>query len=86
MSNVYDSRAGLVTDPDYWRFHAPAAPTPDTFQGAAILTFNDGTGIGHVLVIDMGEPGRSDFFEIEATGASAWGTLAGGNVQMHGKC
>ena len=86
MSNVYDTRAGLLTDPDYSRFHAPPAPTPDTFQGAAILTFNDGTATGHVLVIDMGEPGRSDFFEIQATGASAWGTLAGGNVQIHGKC
>ena len=86
MANVYDDRASLLADPDYSRFHAPAAPTPDTFQGAAILTFNDGTATGHVLVIDMGEPGRSDFFEIQATGAAAWGTLAGGNVQMHGKC
>ncbi len=86
MANVYDTRAGLEGDQDYLKFHAPRAPTPDTFQGAAILTFNDPSGSGQVLVIDMGEPGRSDFFEIEATNASAWGTLAGGNIQMHGKC
>jgi len=85
MANVYDTRADLVKDLDP-KFHAPRAPTPDTFQGAAILTFNDGSGTGQVLVIDMGEPGRSDFFEIHATGADAWGTLAGGNIQMHGKC
>ena len=44
--------------------------------------------LGQVLVIDMGEPGRSDFFEIQTTdgSASAYGTLAGGNIQMHGKC
>jgi hypothetical protein len=88
MANVYDTRAGLQGDSDYQKFaaHVPPAPTPDTFQGAAILTFSDPSGSGQVLVIDMGEPGRSDFFEIEATNASAWGTLAGGNIQMHGKC
>jgi hypothetical protein len=86
MANVYDTRTGLEGDQDYLKFHAPRAPAPDTFQGAAILTFNDGSGTGQVLVIDMGEPGRSDFFEIHATGADAWGTLAGGNIQMHGKC
>jgi len=85
MANVYDTRADLEKDLDP-KFHAPLAPTPDTFQGAAILTFNDPSGSGQVLVIDMGEPGRSDFFEIHATNAYVWGTLAGGNIQMHGKC
>ena len=89
IANVYDTRAGLQGDSAYSKFaaHVPAAPTlDDTFEGAAILTFSDPSGSGQVLVIDMGEPGRSDFFEIEATNASAWGTLAGGNIQMHGRC
>lgn len=90
MANVYDTRAGLQEDSGYSKFaaHVPATPTPDTFQGAAILTFSDPSGSGQVLVIDMGEPGRSDFFAILTTdsSANAWGTLAGGNIQMHGKC
>jgi hypothetical protein len=86
MAKVFDTRAGLMADADFSKFHAPPAPAPDTFQGAAILTFNDPSGSGQVLVIDMGEPGRSDFFEIQATNAAAYGTLAGGNIQMHGKC
>jgi len=91
MANVYDTRLGLQGDPDYSKFSANVpAPMTDTFQGAAILTWKDGSGavLGQVLVIDMGEPGRSDFFEILTTdgSANAWGTLAGGNIQMHGKC
>jgi hypothetical protein len=86
MAKVYDTRAGLMTDGDSSKFHVPPTPTPDTFQGAAILTFNDPSGSGQVLVIDMGEPGRSDFFEIQAANAAEYGTLAGGNIQMHGKC
>ena len=89
-ANVYDNREDLEKDADYWRFAAnvPPRPTLDTFQGGAILTFNDGSTTGHVLVIDMGEPGRSDFFAIQTTDqyAAAYGPLAGGNIQMHGKC
>jgi hypothetical protein len=89
-ANVYDTRAGLRSDPDYPKFagNVPAVPDPDTFQGAAILTWRDAGGsvLGQALVIDMGEPGRDDFFEILTTNATAWGRLAGGNIQMHGKC
>ena len=45
--------------------------------------------IGEVLVIDMGEPGvDNDYFEIASLGSTtgALGRLAGGNIQMHGKC
>jgi len=49
--------------------------------------------VGEVLVIDGGEPGvGSDFFEIAGLGSSGTlasiggGFLAGGNIQMHGKC
>ena len=91
MAKVYDNRTDLKADLESTTFHAPPPPTPpapDTFQGAAILTWKDASGnvLGQVLVIDMGEPGRSDFFEIHATNADAWGTLAGGNIQMHGRC
>lgn len=86
MANVYDTRVGLEGDARYSNFNVPAAPTPDTFQGAAILTFTGPSGSGQVLVIDMGEPGRADFFEIQSANGNAFGTLAGGNIQMHGKC
>ena len=92
MAHVYDTRLGLQGDTDYPKFAStvPPAPDPDTFQGAAILTWKDGSGavLGQVLVIDMGEPGRSDFFAIQTTDGSAfaYGTLGGGNIQMHGKC
>ncbi len=53
------------------------------FQGGAILSW---TG-GKVLLVDEGEPGRSDYFQIIAPpGAVTGGLLAGGNIQMHGKC
>jgi hypothetical protein len=64
------------------------------FEGAAILTWPNGTSQqtgtpspGEALLVDMGEPGRSDFFEIaDAGGSLAGGFLTGGNIQMHGKC
>ena len=53
------------------------------FQGGAILSW-DG---GKVLLVDEGEPGRDDYFQIIAPpGAVTKGLLAGGNIQMHGKC
>ena len=53
------------------------------FQGGAILSW-DG---GKVLLVDEGEPGRDDYFQIIAPpGAATGGLLAGGNIQMHGKC
>jgi hypothetical protein len=60
------------------------------FEGAALLWWTtDGTASGPIageaLAIDMGEPGRSDFFELAGAGGGA-GFLAGGNIQMHGKC
>jgi hypothetical protein len=67
-----------------------------TFEGAALLWWtadgtSDGQIAGEALAIDMGEPGRSDFFELVARGSDRLvsigaGLLAGGNVQMHGKC
>ena len=63
---------------------------PNTFEGAAIISWyaQDGELLGEVLAIDMGEPGRGDFFEIANIGnvAAAAGLLEGGNIQMHGKC
>jgi hypothetical protein len=66
------------------------------FEGAALLWWTaDGTPSGQIageaLAIDMGEPGRSDFFELVGSGSGALvssgaGFLAGGNIQMHGKC
>ena len=70
---------------------------PTKFQGGAILTWPNGTSTqtgapspGEALAIDMGEPGRSDFFEIASLNPGAvslaGGFLQGGNIQMHGKC
>jgi hypothetical protein len=66
------------------------------FEGAAVLWWTtDGTATGQVageaLAVDMGEPGRSDFFELLSGGPDGLasvgaGFLGGGNIQMHGKC
>ena len=55
------------------------------FEGGAILSWTDQGG-GKVLLVDEGEPGRSDYFQIIAPGAMTGGLLVGGNIQMHGKC
>ena len=40
-----------------------------------------------VVVSDKGERGRNDTFSLElSNGYSAWGTLKGGNIQLHKKC
>lgn len=64
------------------------------FQGAAILWWTNSNGqiIGEVLAVDMGEPGHgADYFEIWDLSSNpsvrlAANFLAGGNIQMHGKC
>ena len=63
-------------------------------EGGAILTWpsssstvSGGPAAGEALALDLGEPGRDDFFEIADTGGSlGGGFLDGGNIQMHGKC
>jgi hypothetical protein len=87
--------AELSTRPEF-TFTTSVLPNPGAFEGAAVLWWtNDGTPTGQVageaLAVDMGEPGRSDFFELVSSGpgglASAGaGFLGGGNVQMHGEC
>jgi len=61
---------------------------PRRFEGGAILSWPvTDQGGGKVLLVDEGEPGRADYFQILATGAPSGGDLlAGGNIQMHGKC
>jgi hypothetical protein len=98
---VYNNFATLTADANAFKyFHKYVDQNQfdaGKFQGAAILTWYDSNGApaGQVLVIDMGEPGRADFFEIvsasvltmgELGTGDAGGFLAGGNVQMHGKC
>jgi hypothetical protein len=84
---VYSSLAQLKADATAAGFNSGAvnALDPAKFQGGAILTWTDQGG-GKVLLVDEGEPGRSDYFAIIAPGAVTGGTLAGGNIQMHGKC
>ena len=63
-------------------------------EGGAILSWSptsstvSGTpGTGKALALDLGEPGRNDYFAIgDATGTLGDGFLDGGNIQMHGKC
>jgi hypothetical protein len=99
-SVVYTSWSKLVGDAsDFPAFQAAVAAgtfTPAKFQGGAILIWpspNGGTTFtgtpsgGEALAVDMGEPGRSDFFEVaKLPGAAGGGLLQGGNIQMHGKC
>jgi hypothetical protein len=84
---VYNSLTQLQADATAAGFNSGAvsALDPSKFQGGAILTWTDQGG-GKVLLVDEGEPGRSDYFEIIAPSALTGGTLAGGNIQMHGKC
>jgi hypothetical protein len=77
-------------------FRTSMLPNAAAFEGAALLWWTaDGTPSGQIageaLAIDMGEPGRSDFFELVGSSSSGLvssgaGFLAGGNIQMHGKC
>jgi hypothetical protein len=66
-----------------------------SFQGAAILIWyaSNGNVLGEALAIDGGEPARGvDYFELANVGVggahttATAGFLAGGNIQMHGKC
>lgn len=90
---VYNTLAGLESDTRSNQFSifqsVKNSLDPTKFQGAAILTGTDDLGnTVNVLAIDMGEPGHgNDFFELlsQPTG-DAGGFLAGGNIQMHGKC
>jgi hypothetical protein len=86
----------LSTRPEFTFRTSTLTGRSGTFEGAALLWWTaDGTAtgsiVGEALAVDMGEPGRSDFFEVVGSGpaglASAGaGFLDGGNVQMHGKC
>ena len=79
---VYSSFTDLVTNANAQNFDTSRLDA-SKFQGGAILSW-DG---GKVLLVDEGEPGRSDYFQIIAPpGAVTGGLLAGGNIQMHGKC
>ena len=79
---VYNSFTDLKTNADAQKFDTSRLDA-SRFQGGAILTW-DG---GKVLLVDEGEPGRNDYFQIIAPpGAATGGLLAGGNIQMHGKC
>lgn len=90
--------AGLSAHPEFTFNTGMLTGKPGSFEGAAILYWtanglSTGQIVGEVLVIDMGEPGRSDFFEIVGLNSGgtglvsiAAGFLQGGNIQMHGKC
>ena len=79
---VYSSFTDLQKNADAQGFDTSRLDA-SKFQGGAILSW-DG---GKVLLVDEGEPGRSDYFQIIAPpGAMTGGLLAGGNIQMHGKC
>ena len=81
---VYSSFASLKADADAQGFNTSLLDSTK-FQGGAIATWTDQGG-GKVLLVDEGEPGRSDYFQIIAPNAMTGGLLAGGNIQMHGKC
>jgi hypothetical protein len=85
----------LRADPARFAIGSDAVSAMTGFEGAAILSWYsaDGNLVGEALAIDAGEPARGrDYFEIANVAADAsrttagLGSLAGGNVQMHGKC
>ena len=75
-----------------------ARPGGTKIEGGAILlwpssssTVSGGPASGEALALDLGEPGRDDYFEIAGASGSSFATLGGGfldggNIQMHGKC
>jgi hypothetical protein len=81
---VYKDFATLKADATTAKFDTSSLDE-GKFQGGAILTWTDQGG-GKALLVDEGEPGRSDYFQIIAPLATAAGLLAGGNIQMHGRC
>jgi hypothetical protein len=81
---VYGVFGQLKADADVQGFNTGLLDA-SKFQGGAILTWTDQGG-GKMLLVDEGEPGRSDYFQIIAPNAMTGGLLAGGNIQMHGKC
>ena len=90
FNSLLDLNAALKTEPNL-KFDNSKLRDLSKFEGAAILKWSaaDGSLLGEVLVIDMGEPGvDNDYFEIASLGSTtgALGRLAGGNIQMHGKC
>jgi hypothetical protein len=60
-------------------------PVSRKIKGTAQLS--DGSSVTYeVIVTDNGEPGREDTFSISlSTGYFASGTLAGGNIKLHGE-
>lgn len=92
FAKVFRSLAALETELDGgpFSFDTSTLENPAAFDGAAILwwTASDGSIAGQALAVDMGEPGRSDFFEVLGPDSFSLGAgfLAGGNIQMHGKC
>jgi hypothetical protein len=94
-AKVFHSLLGLTVSAESGTFHLPPLEEK-SFEGAAILWWttdgtSDGPKAGQALAIDMGEPGRSDFFEVLGAEADNFpslgaGFLDGGNIQMHGKC
>jgi len=81
---VYGGFAQLKADADAQGFTTSLLDAAK-FQGGAILSWTDQGG-GKLLLVDEGEPGRSDYFQIIAPSAMTGGLLAGGNIQIHGKC
>jgi len=62
-----------------------ASPTTRHFEGDA--TIDGVSGTYSVDVADNDEPGTTDTFAIVlSNGYAAGGTLAGGNIQLHGEC
>ena len=65
--------------------YVETCPTSRRFEGACEIDGAPGRYI--VDVDDKGEPGRSDTFKITlSNGYSAFGTLEGGNIQLHKPC
>ena len=77
----YQDKAAGITIRSTAISYVSVTGTRATIGGTA--TVNGAEGPFKVIVDDLGEPGRSDTFSIEAGGYSAAGVLNGGNIQIH---
>jgi hypothetical protein len=81
----HDRAAGLKVKGTGVTGYEATGPTSRRIRGTCDINGAAGTYI--VEVADNGEPGRQDTFQITLlNGYTASGTLAGGNIQLHGRC
>lgn len=81
-----DKAAGVKITADKPFTDAEVYSVPNA-DGGGTLTGETSSGSFQSTIIDAGEPGRNDWFELHTPGVTgAAGNLEGGNIQVHKAC